>query len=111
MSALFDTASSLSSYDNDVMTSTESNLILIYPTPPSQLEGLRAIQEAAVSAADRVQKFLEPLPRGFPPGPDQDVALALAADPLQTIEDLRSEFGGAVGFKLAGERVVLISDP
>eukprot|EP00897_Mesotaenium_endlicherianum_P008466 jgi/Mesen1/7648/ME000004S07912 len=39
------------------------------------------------------------------------MALGFASDPLACLEDLRSRFGGAVGFKLAGERLILISNP
>eukprot|EP00850_Spirogloea_muscicola_P000041 SM000001S04443 [mRNA] locus=s1:189765:194194:+ [translate_table: standard] len=59
----------------------------------------------------RLRKILWPLPSSFPPGPGGDSAVALAGDPLGTLERLREEYGGAVGIKLAGEPVVVISDP
>eukprot|EP00850_Spirogloea_muscicola_P005228 SM000023S07684 [mRNA] locus=s23:873359:877755:- [translate_table: standard] len=61
--------------------------------------------------ASRLRKILSPLPSSFPPGPGGDSAVALAGDPLGTLERLREEFGGAVGIKLAGEPVVVVSDP
>ena len=50
-------------------------------------------------------------PDNFPPGPKEDVALDLASDPLAFLTRMKAEYGGIVGLSLAGERVVLISDP
>eukprot|EP00850_Spirogloea_muscicola_P006939 SM000034S12693 [mRNA] locus=s34:264668:269132:+ [translate_table: standard] len=61
--------------------------------------------------ASRLRKILSPLPSSFPPGPGGDSAVALAGDPLGTLERLREKYGGAVGIKLAGEPVVVVSDP
>jgi hypothetical protein len=46
-----------------------------------------------------------------PPGPFYDVALQLANDPLRCLEDLSSEYGSVVGFRLLTRPVVLVADP
>ena len=58
-----------------------------------------------------MQNLLTPVAPGLPPGPSGDAALAMAGDPLRFIEDTTRQYGGFAGFKLAGENVVLVSDP
>ena len=57
------------------------------------------------------QQVVQPLPLGFPPGPEGDVAFELAQEPLQCLESLQSRYGGLVGFKLASRPIVLVSSP
>lgn len=52
-----------------------------------------------------------PIQKGRPPGPGYDVALQLASDPLRCLEDLSSQYGSIVGFRLLSNRVVLVADP
>ncbi|KAL3682183.1 hypothetical protein R1sor_000205 [Riccia sorocarpa] len=46
-----------------------------------------------------------------PPGPAYDMAFQLAADPLRCLEDLKSQYGAIVGFRLISRPVVLVSSP
>lgn len=57
------------------------------------------------------QQAVQPLPLGFPPGPEGDVAFELAQEPLECLESLQSRYGGLVGFKLASRSIVLVSSP
>jgi cytochrome P450 len=55
-----------------------------------------------------------PLPPGFPPGPSQDVAFELWKDPLALLDRLHAQHphaGGVIGARLAGEPIVVVSDP
>ncbi|KAG0621796.1 hypothetical protein M758_3G049100 [Ceratodon purpureus] len=66
-----------------------------------------SVQQAQVT----LRQAIQPLPPGFPSGPDGDVALELAQNPLQCLESLKSRYGGLVGFKLASRPIVLVSSP
>lgn len=67
--------------------------------------------DAALQSQVTVQQALQPLPPGFPPGPEGDVALELAQSPLQCLESLKARYGSLVGFKLASRPIVLVSSP
>ena len=62
------------------------------------------------SAVTAVTQLTQPLPPGFPPGPDGDVAIELGTDPLALLTRVTARYGGAVGVKLAGARAVVVSD-
>lgn len=49
--------------------------------------------------------------RAPPPGPAGDVGLEMAAGPLGMIERLKAQYGPLVGFRAAGEPVVLVASP
>ena len=72
---------------------------------------LRRTSEAVQQTRATLQQAIQPLPPGFPPGPDGDVALELAQNPLQCLESLKSRYGSLVGFKLASRPIVLVSSP
>lgn len=67
--------------------------------------------DAALQSQATVQQALQPLPPGFPPGPEGDVALELAQSPLQCLESLKARYGSLVGFKLASRPIILVSSP
>ena len=89
------------------------------PVPPPRAAPLRtsAFQDPAdlfqfgLEAADKLTRGLRPRPLGFPPGPSGDVSLELLQDPLPFLERTEAAYGGSVGMVLAGEYVVLLSDP
>ncbi|XP_024363190.1 uncharacterized protein [Physcomitrium patens] len=58
-----------------------------------------------------LQQAVQPLPSCFPPGPNGDVALDFARDPLECLASLKSRYGSLVGFKLASRPIVLVSSP
>lgn len=45
------------------------------------------------------------------PGPVFDVALQMANDPLRFLEDLSSQYGSIVEFRLLTRPVILVADP
>ena len=76
-----------------------------------QTAALRGVADVPSQLAKQLQRAAAPPPAGFPPGPPDDVAVALGADPLAFIVDTQRRHGDVVGLSLAGERVVLVSDP
>eukprot|EP00898_Chlorokybus_atmophyticus_P007097 jgi/Chlat1/7389/Chrsp6S07422 len=66
---------------------------------------------SALQVVERVSRVAGPRPDWLPPGPAGDSVLSLASDPLGFITSTASTYGDVAGFTLAGERVVLISDP
>ena len=76
-----------------------------------QTAALRGVADVPSQLAKQLQRAAAPPPAGFPPGPPDDVAVALGADPLAFIVDTQRQHGDVVGLSLAGERVVLVSDP
>lgn len=72
---------------------------------------VRRTTEAAQQTQATLQQAIQPLPPEFPPGPDGDVALELAQNPLHCLESLKSLYGNLVGFKLASRPIVLVSSP
>lgn len=63
---------------------------------------------------ERVQRLGTPLPPGFPPGPAEDVAFELWKDPLSLLDRLHAQYtygGGVIGARLAGEPIIVVSDP
>lgn len=76
-----------------------------------QMQFLQETLLAGSEAMSSFQKSLEPLPKGFPPGPEGDVAIDLVADPLAFTTQAARKHGGLVGLRIAGQNVVLVSDP
>ena len=76
-----------------------------------QTAALRGVADVPSQLAKQLQRAAAPPPAGFPPGPPDDVAVALGADPLAFIVDTQRQHGDVVGLSLAGERGVLVSDP
>ena len=76
-----------------------------------QTAALRGVADVPSQLAKQLQRAAAPPPAGFPPGPPDDVAVALGADPLAFIVDTQRRHGDVVGLSLAGERVVLVADP
>lgn len=72
---------------------------------------LQRATESLSRTQTAMQQVMRPLPQGFPPGPDGDVALELAQDPLRCLESLKSRYGSLVGFKLASRPIILVSSP
>lgn len=72
---------------------------------------LQKTTESLQQTQATLQQAIQPLPPGFPPGPDGDVALELAQNPLRCLESLKSRYGSLVGFKLASRPIVLVSSP
>jgi len=52
-----------------------------------------------------------PTPQRFPPGPSGDVAFDLLRDPLSFLNNVTQRSGNVVGLSVAGQRVVLVTDP
>ncbi|KAK9903986.1 hypothetical protein WJX75_001915 [Coccomyxa subellipsoidea] len=77
-------------------------------------EGARGSQDLVASteqALARVNRLLTPLPEGFPAGPSDDVVLDFLRSPLGFLDRVVQQYGGSVGLRLGGERVVLLTDP
>ena len=64
-----------------------------------------------MDATDKLTRGVRPRPAGFPPGPPGDISMDLLQDPLRFLEKTSATYGGSVGMVLAGEYVVLLSDP
>eukprot|EP00854_Cymbomonas_tetramitiformis_P001707 gene1707-2365_t len=76
-----------------------------------QVQFLQETLLAGSEAMSSFQKGFEPLPKGFPPGPEGDVAIDLVGDPLAFTTQAARKYGGIVGLRIAGQNVVLVSDP
>ena len=67
--------------------------------------------DAASDVFRSVQRGFETLPDGFPPGPPGDSALELVQDPVAFSLKVSKQYGGATGLRLAGQNIVLVTDP
>jgi cytochrome P450 len=76
-----------------------------------QTAALEGVADVPAQLAKQLQRAAAPPPQGFPPGPAGDAAVELGADPLAFIVKTQRDHGDVVGLSLAGERVVLVSDP
>ena len=76
-----------------------------------QSAALEGVADVPAQLAKQLQRAAAPPPQGFPPGPAGDAAVELGADPLAFIVKTQRDHGDVVGLSLAGERVVLVSDP
>lgn len=72
---------------------------------------IESLTEALTTGIARLQRQIQPPPEGFPAGPRGDAALQLLNDPLEFLRTTNAEYGDVVGLLLAGERVILVSNP
>eukprot|EP00667_Euglena_gracilis_P005933 EG_transcript_5978 len=83
-----------------------------FPAPPlrATASGPSVVQDL-VELSEKLTRGLQPRPEGFPAGPPGDSTLELVQNPLAFFERMRDQFGGAIGLVMAGEYVVVVSDP
>ncbi|CAI5474094.1 unnamed protein product [Closterium sp. Yama58-4] len=94
--------------------SPEAELIVALAGAVSQSQAnlLASVSSSIGDAVTRVQKLIQPSPRGLPPGPAADSAVRLASDPLTFLDDVARDYpGGIATVRLVGEPVLVISNP